>query len=255
MIPRPSTSAPRVAARKPGARNSARSTIGSATRASIDDVRRQRDQRRPTNSSTVVVESPDLDSVSPLTSRVSATASVTTPARSRRRGCTDLRLGQHPRARHDESQGDQPDDDVGLAPAGADVEPGREHRTRADPEADAGTPDARGVCPFRRLGEGVRQDGQPAGEHRRAADSLEHARGHEDRAVRRDAHSRANPGPAGAARRHRYAVDPPRRRSRPSPAALRRGRRSSSSASRLARPTPRRGRGRSAAPSPSASRR
>ncbi len=66
------------------------------------------------------------------------------------------------------------DDGVRLAPAGPDVERCRQDRAGGDAEPDARSPDRRRVHPRRTRCEVMGEHGQTAGEHRRSADSLEH---------------------------------------------------------------------------------
>ena len=110
-----------------------------------------------------------------------------------------------------------PDHGVRLAPAGPEVERGREDRAGGDAETDAGAPDRGGVHAGRAGREVVGEHGEPAGQHRRSPDALD-APGPRRRA--RLLGDRARPARRGRSRRgRRRTPGAGRRRRRARPAA------------------------------------
>ncbi len=226
MIPPPSTRVPIVAARNPRLRSSAGSSIGSTERDSTT-AKRTSSTSAATNTTTTPAVSPDRAWVSPLTSSVIAAPSVTTPGEVEPARVLGRRLRQ-PQAGDDQGEGEHPDHDVGLAPAGADVERRGQHDAGRDPEPDAGAPDRGAVAPLLRRARTVGEDRQPAREDRGAADPLEHPRADEERAARRHRHTAASRRRSRPAPRRTSAAGPARHRPHPRRAGPRRAPRSSS---------------------------
>ncbi|CAB4723183.1 unannotated protein [freshwater metagenome] len=107
--------------------------------------------------------------------------------------CGGRALG-HPdsRQRH-QDDGSQRRHHVDQTPIPHLVERRRRHRSRADPRTDSRAPQGRRMRAGARLGMGVRQSGQAAGEHGRAADTLGHpGQDEEHRLLRSGTHQGAD---------------------------------------------------------------
>ena len=104
-------------------------------------------------------------------------------------------LGHPPKARRDQHEGEDGRHPQTRPPPRAEVEERGQHRATQDAQTDRGSPDRRRPEPVRTQRVAVCERGQPAGEHRGSAATLDHPADHEqDRFDRDRAHDGADTG-------------------------------------------------------------